>query len=33
VERLLNVPERAAGWHFDLTVEVAGQGQQIAARL
>jgi hypothetical protein len=29
VERLLNVPGARCGWHFDLTVEVAGQGQQL----
>jgi hypothetical protein len=29
VERLLNVPGARCGWHFDLTIEVAGKGPQL----
>jgi hypothetical protein len=29
VERLLNVPGARCGWHFDLTIEVAGKEQQL----
>src|SRR5262249_16917461 len=29
VERLLNGPGARCGWHFDLTIEVAGPGPQL----